>query len=361
MLQQLDTVIGLAVVMLVVSLLITIITQFFSCLLGLRGSNLSDALEVMIGKIDPDMDGKVAGLAKKLADQVLTHPAVSDSVLSMAKNWPLAWKRASAIRPEELLDVLHRIAEKTAVPAGSPATVEEAAARLVDGLGKSGANALDSAAIALALDEMRKQLPALVAQKGARAIREFEAASNVTLHNLEKYFNASQDRAKQWFAMHTRIITVIAAVVVAFGLQLDFLNLFARISSDADLRARLAASAPALLQQSQNVLAQANTNALTTQSAQEKAGDLVKEFGAVNGQFSQTGLSLIAAPYPQGLNWLWPLPHLLGLFLSAAFLSLGAPFWFNTLKSLTNLRPLLAQQIDNQPGATKPPKDSSTG
>jgi len=352
MLKQLDIVIGLSVVMLIVSLLITIITQFVSCLLGLRGSNLSDALEAMIFKIDPDMDAQVKGLSKKLADQVLTHPAVSDSVLSMAKDWPLAWKRATAIRPEELLDVLKQIAVKTPVPTGSPTTVAEAAARLLAGLGKSGADAVDSAAIAGAIDELRKQLPSMVVQKGAAVIKEFETAANVTLHNLEKWFNASQDRAKQWFAMHTRIVTVIASVVVAFGLQLDFLNLLSRLSSDSDLRAQMVAGSPGLLKQAQEVLTVTNGTDAAGQLTFATATNLVTQLGTLNAQLTNSGMSLIAQPYPCGWAWLWPWRHLLGLFLSAAFLSLGAPFWFNTLKSLTNLRPVLAQQVDKQPSST---------
>jgi hypothetical protein len=31
-----------------------------------------------------------------------------------------------------------------------------------------------------------------------------------------------------------------------------------------------------------------------------------------------------------------------GLLVAAALLSLGAPFWFNALKTLANLRPLVA-------------------
>jgi hypothetical protein len=45
--------------------------------------------------------------------------------------------------------------------------------------------------------------------------------------------------------------------------------------------------------------------------------------------------------------------HLIGILISAALLSLGAPFWFNILKSLVNLRSLLANNI------TKEQKSSS--
>ena len=274
----------------------------------------------------------------------------------MAKDWPLAWKRATAIRPEELLDVLKQLALNTPVPTGSPTTVAEAAARLLAGLGKSGADAVDSAAIAGAIEELRKQLPSMAVQKGAAVIKEFETAANVTLHNLEKWFNASQDRAKQWFAMHTRIVTVIASVVVAFGLQLDFLNLLTRLSSNSDLRAQLVAGSPGLLKQAQEVLTVTNgTDAAMAAAGQltfATATNLVQQLGTLNAQLNNSGMSLIAQPYPRGQAWLWPWQHLLGLFLSAAFLSLGAPFWFNTLKSLTNLRPVLAQQVDKQPAST---------
>jgi len=434
MLKQLDILIGLSVVMLVVSLFITIITQIVSSLLGLRGSNLADALVAMIHKIDPNIETE---LAKKLADAVLIHPAVSDSTGHMKWwFWPEAWKRASAVRPEELLDVFKLFAKNTSVPAGAPTTIEEASARLLEGLAKPrGANAFDSAAIQGAIEEMRRQLPALAVQKGTDAIKEFEAATNVALGNVEKWFNATQDRAKQWFAMHTRIITVIASLTVAFGLQLDFLKLFARLSADPEFRARLVASTPALVKQTQDVFDAAGNAAdagiatnvfadlnrqffgatnllvLATNTAslsetdllisnqlaaagcrdqiadvtaqyhkeagelsQKKMAELVQKFGDINNHFSNTGMELIANPYPSTFSeWLgctrkiqvlcfhffhFPGRHFLGLLLSAAFLSLGAPFWFNTLKSLTSLRPLLADQVDKQPSAAKPAKET---
>jgi len=45
--------------------------------------------------------------------------------------------------------------------------------------------------------------------------------------------------------------------------------------------------------------------------------------------------------------------HLLGVAASAALLSLGAPFWFNILKSITNLRTVLARKNDEERGQTE--------
>jgi hypothetical protein len=39
-------------------------------------------------------------------------------------------------------------------------------------------------------------------------------------------------------------------------------------------------------------------------------------------------------------------PQIPGVLVTAALLTLGAPFWFNMLKQLTNLRPIVANKSD---------------
>src|SRR5436190_1744538 len=123
MLHSLDTLIGFAVVMAVVSVLITIVTQIVSAFLGLRGKNLSDALRAMIYKIDPEIDQQVSGTAKRLVERVLCHPIISDSILPMQPNFfdrvpgldrlRKRWRIASVVRPRELLAVLQDLAIAT--------------------------------------------------------------------------------------------------------------------------------------------------------------------------------------------------------------------------------------------------------
>ena len=38
--------------------------------------------------------------------------------------------------------------------------------------------------------------------------------------------------------------------------------------------------------------------------------------------------------------------HLAGTLVSVLFLSLGAPFWFNTLRQLSNLKPAIADKVE---------------
>jgi len=49
--------------------------------------------------------------------------------------------------------------------------------------------------------------------------------------------------------------------------------------------------------------------------------------------------------------------HLLGTLVSIVFLSLGAPFWFNTLRQLSNLKPAISEKVTEP----KHGKQSGTG
>jgi hypothetical protein len=100
---------------------------------------------------------------------------------------------------------------------------------------------------------------------------------------LHTCFDETMDRVTQRFARHARLVAGIVALLVAAGLQLDAFELLRRLAVDGS-------RAYAILPQS----------------------------------------------------WTWT--KLPGITLSAMLLSLGAPFWYNALKDLVGLRPILARK-----------------
>jgi hypothetical protein len=76
MLNTMDTVIAFAVIMTVLSLLITILVQMVSSAFSLRGKNLANALALTFQTIDP----KIGEYAHSLAAQILRDPIFSDSL-----------------------------------------------------------------------------------------------------------------------------------------------------------------------------------------------------------------------------------------------------------------------------------------
>jgi hypothetical protein len=76
MLNTMDTVIAFAVIMTVLSLLITVVVQMVSSAFSLRGKNLANALALTFQTIDP----KIGEHAHSLAAQILRDPIFSDSL-----------------------------------------------------------------------------------------------------------------------------------------------------------------------------------------------------------------------------------------------------------------------------------------
>jgi hypothetical protein len=439
MLKQLDTLIGFAVVMLVVSLLITIVTQMVSAFLGLRGKNLTDALRLLIFKIDPNV---TPADAQALVKHVLTHCALSGSAMSMVPtlldrvpvlSWlRRKWKTATAIRPDELYDLLKEIKNgvgtNSAVnpgPSSTPASpnLKDTATKILDGLVKTvdpkTAEVIDAVAI-----NANKLIGTEISQAKS-LIAHYASMTDATFVNLEKGFNSVQDRAQQWFALHTRLITVAAAVLAAFVLQLDTIALIKRLSTDADMRARLVAVSGPIQQQADKILDKTQSAVIDQAMHQAAIAQLAKTYpklpsglgthadfasidaakawlteqlasdakreqivrsyeglitnakldgylAAMQKLVATSGLELLPTPYPLQFSpgwtkggwprlfitdgeWSWPKRRLLGILISAALLSLGAPFWFNTLKSLTNLRPTLANAIEKKPNQGSAP------
>src|SRR5512143_2736155 len=104
-LAYVDTATALIVVLLMVSLLITILTQMTSELLAWRGTSLRWALIQLVKTIEPSASDH----AEALIDDVLRHPLVSDSVIARfhpAGGVTGRWARAKAIRLEEFVGVL---------------------------------------------------------------------------------------------------------------------------------------------------------------------------------------------------------------------------------------------------------------
>ena len=81
----------------------------------------------------------------------------------------------------------------------------------------------------------------------------------------------------------------------------------------------------------------------------------------VSGIMKATGFQLVPDPYHSwDISPWWPAPpfsgrpanlHFWGILFSAGLLSLGAPFWYNALKSLSALKPVVATRAEQERAA----------
>ena len=334
MLQWLDILIGLVVVLLGVSLIIMILTQILSWLLNLRGRNLKKGIEILIENTDQELQE----YAKSISEAVLSHPLITDAWFK-----PKYFKLASTIRPNELINILHVVAD-------------------------SG-------------DEQWQQL--------------LKSKLTSIEKNVNIWFDNTMDRVTQNFIGKTRLYTVLFSILIAFTLQIDAFRLFEKISSDAELRAKLVTGADIMLKRADDVFGSSEISSPYVDAVKklkaedtsikgideppsfksrkegkewlekklagnDKAEELLKRYNdlvdtnikdSISGLKEQatsikdildsTKLQLIPDPYP---GWDYPFKgrQFFGILIMAGLLSLGAPFWFNSLKTLSALRPVLA-------------------
>jgi len=337
MLELLDIAIGFATVMLAVSLIIMALTQAISSVLALRGVKLRRGLEELIKQTAPS----IAIKATDLSEQILKHPLVSDTATVI----PGRWKWASVIKKEEILPVLDSLLK---LPVNQP--------------------------------------------EGFKGVPQAERDA------LIAWFDSFMTRVSQWFVMNTRWVTIVLALVLSFSMHLDSVLVLKQLTEDTETRAKVVAMSSSLLEQTPESvrgvetsyadtlkdLVQSNTAKfkdgttvasspmVTTRSGATKwiganakspadTNDLVKTYNesvdrklseaidksidrakTLEGNLTSAGISL----YPTGHSYQdWfavDSSHFWGMVASVLFLSLGAPFWFNLLKSMTSLKSVVA-------------------
>jgi hypothetical protein len=430
---------------------VTVLVQMVSSLFGLRGTNLRWGLQVLLSTVHPEL----AVDAKHIAEQVLTHEVISDSMFSrfqyLEKLLLLGFlirrlRLGSTIRVEELVRVLEKFTPKAASQAagatgsqGNPSPVTLAVQlpcclqrlwnkclphelTLTDNKSQEISKLLESVE-PKAVQEIRAlaaKLQALNANQVDQVnhlVRDIADRTQRSLGNLESLFNSLMDRTSQRFVTQMRLWTVVFAFGIAFGAHLDALDLFQQISSKPALRNQLVSSAEKMKQiaekqqeikgdQAPVVLTQVYESALaklgekitevpkpypssfaSREAVEEWLRKQVKDEAKANGAVAQyrelvdaalkthmdklrdqansiqavfrgAQLQLVPAPY-HGWDfwpgWKFDNRHFWGILAFAMLLSLGAPFWFNALKTLTNLKPLLASRWEKEKQPTEKP------
>ena len=332
MLKTLDIVIGLSVVMLLVSLVVTVLTQFVTNVMNTRGRHLLRGLGDLLQQIDPGLEQKTA---RAIAGAVLTHPLISEAM----------GRYGTVIHREELTKLLFDFA----AGAGAARLEDGARTALRSTLAKQGVASPEAVldnirSVALQLEASNPEL----ANNARQNLAILSEAASPFVARVNGWFDQTIDRVSQRFTYSTRGVTFACGVLVALLLQLDALALVDRLSVDDGLRNSLTEMAVKL----QNAPPPA---AAAGGQAGGAAGMASLRLSPENRDAIQTlatkGLITVPrTPAEWGEEWKPERvgPRLPGIVLSALLLSLGAPFWYNALKNLLRLRSVIASKDDQQ-------------
>ena len=333
-----DVAIGLILMYLVLSLLCTVVNEFIATKLKMRAKTLEDALTKLID--DPTILSNFYshGLISSNARASATG---SQSTLEAVINAPSAFKSLMTAAPAPAENAGVAAAANTA-----PAKVEHP-------------SYLAGGTVALALmQSLLKQNPTLtanfagleaaingltVAPKLKDALRAALLQANGNIEELRKsiatWFDDSMDRLSGAYKRKMKWIAMLIGLLVAIAFNADSFNVATTLWNDADRRASTVAIATQIAQKPVPTPGQ--------DVDQEKLGKAVKDTEAtlrslpIGWNCPVQGRSGSIGDYWSCAQQKVPtitLIQILGWLLTAAALSLGAPFWFDLLNKFINLR-----------------------
>lgn len=334
----LDVALGLIFVYLLVSLMVTAITEMFAGLLKWRAKNLWAGVRNLLD----------TGQEREWIDRLYSHPLIQ-SLSEPSKDGTAATTGDKA-------------------PRNAPSYIPSRtfALTLLDLVRESGQalqtqEPLEETIAKLPNEKLRRTLLAL-AGEARGSVEELKK-------NIEIWFNNSMDRVSGWYKRRTQLWNFVISLCTVLLVNVDTLVIVQALSDNEALRTALVAQAEGYAREHDQALEQA-----TEQAAPVVAGEQAPAQEAAQPQTDESSEEAVAEVQAQakeidrlmkqieGLNlpigWIRGdgeddpyyrefsirrLPsivgfHLLGWLISIFAVSLGAPFWFDILNRVISIR-----------------------
>jgi hypothetical protein len=289
---------GLILIYLFLSLVVTAVQEAIAAHLRWRAENLYDGVRELL--CDPkDKQG--------FAEKIYQHPLIYSLSKGPTGKPSYISSRTFALA---LLDLIH--------PADAAQPRELATIRT---------------AIKKLPPELQQSLTVLLDESGDN-LERFKA-------EIEKWFNGSMERVSGWYKRHSQALLLWLAIGTVALFNVDSLELSQRLMRDPALRRALvaqaeqAAKAPSAAPPN-GVPEASDTGAAAAAAARAHAQETLANFDRLNLPVGWGHVQLVAETSGATLG-LW-LSRLCGWVLTAFAVSLGAPFWFDLLKRIINIR-----------------------
>jgi len=273
--SAIEVVIGLSFLFAVLSLIASAINELIASALALRARTLKSGVRGLL-------DDPVARNA------IWAHPLIQSLYKSrIGPSYIPAEKFALALLDQKVVPAVGQIADQAQ-------HVSETISALPDGRLKS------------VLDVLWRD-----ANQDAAELRK----------RIEDWFDSAMERVAGWYRRLVQFLLLSIGLALAIGLNINTLTITQRLWSDAPLRT-------AVVEQAQRAVPPSATDANGVKSALDNVQSGLKTLD---------GLSLPMG-WGKAIRPTAPVTAVAGWLLTAAAVSLGAPFWFDLLGRFTRLR-----------------------
>lgn len=331
MLKTLDMLIGLSVVMLIFSMAVMVLTQLAVAIVNARAKALKDGIASLLSQLDGTLSSEEAAAIAKM---LLKHPLVANSQ-------GFFQRAATVIHREELTQLLMHVATPPVV--GAAVTPENNVHAMLTKGGITNPDATLKAiqTTSVALEKTNPDM-AHDARMNAAILNQ---ADSPIVAKINAWFDGTVDRVAARFTALARVWSVVIAVLLVVVVQLDVFMVINRLSTDDAAReaavrqaVTMVASSPEQ-QVSQTVDKTLKGSGTLTLADLHFDGLVADDLIQIPGSFDDWTQQWVKTP---------TIRHAAGMLTSIALLCLGAPFWYNILKNLLQLRSIIANKDDTQ-------------
>jgi hypothetical protein len=345
----LDVGIGMSLLFLMMSLIATAVREAIEGVIKSRAADLEKGLGEMLN----ETNGANNGLVTQIYKHGLINSLYRGTLDTAKKSRDLPSYIPSKIFVSALLDIVLRCRPVAAnAPALAPGT----------------APTLNEARTVLTIENLRScagNLPPAVKHVVLGAIDDAQGDIDAVRKNLEDWFNASMDRVSGWYRRRTQLILFVIGIVVAFALNVDSITIAQRLTNDKTLRDGIVATA----QRRSTVPVDTKKSSYDDLSEELNKigfpiGWLIPDIMGPDGrllpkQLRDLGRGIYLAPqmcksrtdcsFEGGALLL----AIVGWFVTAFAIMLGAPFWFDVLNRFMVIRSTIKPSEKSKDEASK--------
>ena len=186
------------------------------------------------------------------------------------------------------------------------------------------------------------------------SLSQFAETPEQLEQKLITWYNGYMQRVSGWFKRKSQRILMVLSAVVVIAFYVDFFHLAKEFWSNDDLRNRMVESAVETvdkMQRPEDGTELKNLEGEEIKTPEELKADIKERYEAAK----EVHDSIVAQNLPVGYGvaaerWRWDpdngvfknigayILNIIGLIISVLAISRGAPFWFDTLNKLVNLR-----------------------
>ena len=313
---------GLILIYLVLSLVCTAINEQISQALSLRGETLWNAVKQLLG------DPAGTGLARDLFNNHLVRSQISKDIPKPSLLEQFTSGKSSASSEDLQKAAAERTAsddstadasEKAKPSYLSPAIFAQALMQITEN-GTKFSNAAQE--VEGLVHPMQKIIDPIInaAEGNEQAIQE----------KLEAVYNSAMDRASGVYKQQIQRITIVVGLLIAWSANADTLVIAQKLWVSPTLRQASVAAATASAYKPTSEAAAA-PEALKLSPELTAATEPLLGWGKESDRLRRC---LSWNPH----EWGWLMSKLIGILITGFAISLGAPFWFDRLSTIINVR-----------------------